>query len=229
MTSSQQPQLVSDDTVEAIVIDYLVQNPQFFERHPELLAELRIPHPSGAAVSLLEHQTRILRERNRTLQSRLDELLAVARDNDRLADRMHRLTLELMEAHNLDSAIFSLKDELRSNFECDAVAIKLLGAGDGEDWVQPDSSALTSFSHILQEPRPVCGRRLREQLQFLVSDSAVAIGSAALVPLVDNNQVVGLLAVGSYRPDHFHPGMGTVFLRQLGAIAGRALRRHLPT
>ncbi|HEX5514481.1 MAG TPA: DUF484 family protein, partial [Gammaproteobacteria bacterium] len=75
----------------------------------------------------------------------------------------------------------------------------------------------------------VCGRLLREQLQFLFSDSAVAIGSAALVPLVDNNKVVGLLAVGSYRPDHFHPGMGTVFLRQLGAIAGRALRRHLPT
>lgn|SRR5690606_4973717 len=227
MTSTQQPQFDADGIDEAGVIEYLLQNPDFLERHPQLLAELRIPHPCGPAVSLLEHQARVLRERNRTLQARLDELLAVARDNDRLADRIHRLTLELMDAQNLEAAVFCLKDELRSNFQCDAVTVKLLGEGDAAvDWVRPNAAELRAFPGLLNDPRPLCGRLHREQLEFLFGDSATAIGSAALVPLADG-QVVGLLAVGSYQPDRFHPGMGTVFLRQLGATAGRALRRHL--
>jgi uncharacterized protein YigA (DUF484 family) len=227
MTSNQQPQANVDDAVEAGVVEYLLQNPQFLERHPELLAELHIPHPCGAAVSLLEHQARILRERGRTLQSRLDQLLEVARDNDRLADRVHRLTLELMDAQNLEGVVFCLKDELRNNFQCDAVAVKLFGEGEpGQDWVRPNAAELRAFSAVLKDPRPICGRLIREQLEFLFGDTATAIGSAALVPLADG-QVLGLLAVGSYRADRFHPGMGTVFLRQLGATAGRALRRHL--
>src|SRR5690606_36444363 len=93
MTSTQQPRFDADGIDEAGVIEYLLQNPDFLERHPQLLAELRIPHPCGTAVSLLEHQARVLRERNRALQARLDELLAVARDNDRLAARTHPMTL----------------------------------------------------------------------------------------------------------------------------------------
>lgn len=226
MTSSQQPQHADDD-IEVIVIDYLLQNSLFFEQHPDLLAELRIPHPSGAAVSLLEHQVRVLRERNRNLQSRLDELLDVARDNDRLAERMHRLTLELMGAKSLDGVLFCLKDELRSNFDCDAVEIRLLGEGEpSQGWVELSPGEQKMFSRILKEPRPICGRLPRDQLQFLFGDTAMAIGSAALVPLADT-RLIGFLALGSYRTDRFHPGMGTVFLRQLGAGAGRALNRYL--
>lgn len=228
MTSSQQPQRVRDDSVDAtVVIDFLLQNPHFLERHPDLLAELHIPHPCGAAVSLLEHQARILRERNKTLQQRLDELLAVARDNDRLADRIHRLTLELMDAQHLDAVLLALKDELRKSFECDAVAVKLFGAGDSSDWIAADNPTLQAFNQFLKDPRPLCGRLSREQLQALFGDSATAIGSAALVPLIDT-KVIGLLGIGSYRPERFQAGMGTVFLRQLGATAGRALRRYLP-
>lgn len=224
MSSKQQPQV---EVVEAGITEYLLQNPEFLERHPELLAELQIPHPCGAAVSLLEHQIRILRDRGRTLRARLDQLLEVARENDRLADRVHRLTLELMDAQTVDSVVFCLKDELRSNFQCDAVAVRLFGEGEpAQDWVRPNAPELRTFSGLLQDPRPVCGRLAREQLAFLFGDSATAIGSAALVPLADG-QVLGLLAIGSYRADRFHPGIGTVFLRQLGATAGRAVRRCL--
>lgn len=227
MTSKQQPQAERDDAVETSVREYLVQQPDFFERHPDLLAELRVPHPCGGAVSLLEHQARVLRERNLTLQSRLDELLSVARDNDRLADRVHRLTLELMDTQSLEGVVFCLKDELRNNFQCDAVAVKLFGEGEpAEDWVRPNAAELRPFAAALRDKRPTCGRLAREQLNYLFGDTATAIGSAALVPMTDG-EVLGLLAVASYRPDRFHPGMGTVFLRQLGATAGRVIRRHM--
>lgn len=228
MTTQQQPN-VKEEAVEAGVAEFLSQNPDFFERHPELLLSLKVPHPCGPAVSLLEHQARLLRERLKGVQRRLDDLLAVARDNDRLAERLHQLTLELMEAGSLEAVLFSLKDELRNNFQTDAVAVRLFGEGDDHaEWIRPNHPELQRlFSNVLRDPRPVCGRLTREQLEFLFGDTATAIGSTALIPLIDG-RLLGLLAIGSYQPDRFHSGMGTVFLRQLGATLGRATRRYLP-
>jgi uncharacterized protein YigA (DUF484 family) len=227
MKTQQQAEL-TEDAVAAGVAEFLSQNPDFFERHPELLTEIKVPHPCGAAVSLLEHQARVLRERSQGLQRRLDELLTVARDNDRLSERMHALTLELMEAANVEAVLFTLKDALRSDFQVDALAVRLFGEVDDQpDWIRPNHPQLKSFESLLKEPRPICGRLSREQLQFLFGDTATAIGSTALVPLIDG-RLLGLLAIGSFRPDRFHPGQGTVFLRQLGTTVGRALRRYLP-
>lgn len=228
MSSSQQPQQQVDDVdIEAAVVEFLAQNPSFFTHHPDLLATLQIPHQSGRAVSLLEYQVRVLRDRNQALQSRLNELLNVARDNDRLAERMHRLTLELMKASSLESVIFCLQDELQTSFECDAVVLKLLGRGDSsQNWVELTAAQRKIFAQPLQEPRPICGRLPRAQLELLFGDTATAINSAALVPLHDTS-LIGFLAMGSYRPDRFHPGMGTIFLRQLGASAACALQRYL--
>ncbi|MDH3326971.1 MAG: DUF484 family protein, partial [Gammaproteobacteria bacterium] len=35
---------------------YLDKHPEFFQEYPELLVELKVPHPSGGAVSLIERQ-----------------------------------------------------------------------------------------------------------------------------------------------------------------------------
>jgi len=226
MTTPQQLQANEDD-VESGVAAFLQRNPDFFLRRPELLHELRIPHDSGAAISLLEYQARVLRERTKLLQTRLDELLAVARDNDRLADRLHRLTLELMDADSLEAVIDCLISSLRNNFQMDAVVVRLFGEGDPQfDWIRPNDANLGVFTNLLRDPRPICGRLTRDQLEFLFGDTATAIGSTALVPLEDG-RTLGMLAIGSFQTDRFHPGQGTVFLRQLGATVGRAMRRYL--
>jgi len=46
------------------VIRFLVENPNFFDQHPEALSELSISHVSYGAVSLVERQVAVLRERN---------------------------------------------------------------------------------------------------------------------------------------------------------------------
>lgn len=227
--SIQEQQAYQDGLDDETVLDYLVRHPDFLLRHPELLGDLDLPHDCGSAISLPQYQARVLRGRLKQLQLRLDELLAVARDNDRLSERMHRLTLELIDADSFDAAVFSLKDALRSDFSADAVALRVFSehADDNQpELIRAEHPALAAFAAVLAEQKPLCGRFTREQLNFLFGDTATAIGSAALIPLVDG-KVIGLLAVGSYKPDHFHSGQGTVFLRQLGAIAGRALKRQL--
>ena len=51
---------LSDDDV----VRYLRNHGDFFGRHPTLLTDLSLPHDSGQAISLVERQVAILRERN---------------------------------------------------------------------------------------------------------------------------------------------------------------------
>ena len=72
------------------VLNFLRQSPDFFLRHPSALSELSLPHESGQAVSLIERQIDILRERNMTMRRRMNELLqaeSVAQHNQ---DSGHR-------------------------------------------------------------------------------------------------------------------------------------------
>ena len=97
---SDQDQLVKLDSES--VAAYLRQHPEFFVDHEELIPELRIPHQPGEAVSLVERQVKLLRERNIEMRHRLSQLMDVARDNDRLFDKTRRLVLDLLDAASLE-------------------------------------------------------------------------------------------------------------------------------
>ena len=81
---------------------YLREHLDFFEQHHDLLAEITLPHESGVAVSLVERQVSILRERNIDMRNRLSKLLDNARDNDKLFDKSKRLVLSLIEGQDTE-------------------------------------------------------------------------------------------------------------------------------
>ena len=110
---------------EELIADYLISHPDFFERHPKALAAIDIPHPTGDAVSLIERQVRTLRDQSVNYRGQLEELITVARENDALAKRLHRLTLALIETQTFDEVLNTLQDELREQFKADAVEMKL--------------------------------------------------------------------------------------------------------
>src|ERR1700678_1736498 len=101
------------------VADYLQSHPDFFERNAALLAKLRLPHmrDSGATVSLVERQVEVLRERNQALERKLKELVEVARANDALSERIHRLTQRLFGARSLPETIGAAEASLREDFD----------------------------------------------------------------------------------------------------------------
>ena len=77
----------------------------------EIVTGLQLSHTSGKAVSLIERQVQVLRHQTETLNSRLVELVNVARDNDRLSSRMHQMTVDLLQAGSLVAP-----DRLRFDF-----------------------------------------------------------------------------------------------------------------
>lgn len=213
------------------VAEFLSEHPGFFEERADLVARLRVPHPSGGAVSLVERQMSILRQQNRQLERKLVDLLEIARGNDALVEKMHRLTLALIEADDLESTVHTIQDQLRNTFNADFVAMYVFTAPPDADLPGPlrlvarDHPALDGFSGFLDSGRPLCGRLKPAQLEYLFGDDADAVASAALVALGEKPPL-GMLGIGSRRKDAFTPAMSTLYLGRLGDLVGHALRHH---
>src|SRR5277367_6797786 len=119
MTTSQARGIKHEGLNDTTVAEYLQTYPDFFERNSALLAKLRLPHlrDVGATVSLVERQVEVLRERNQSLERKLKELVDVARANDALAVRIHRLSQRLIRAHTLLETINAVEASLREDFD----------------------------------------------------------------------------------------------------------------
>ena len=124
MSSATEPesQTLTDDDVVA----YLRADRDFFQRHSSLLSELNLPHDSGQAVSLIERQVAILRERNMQMRRRMNELLRAAKDNDELFAKTRTLTLELLNVHNWHELNEVLATYMLADFQADFVCAHLL-------------------------------------------------------------------------------------------------------
>jgi uncharacterized protein YigA (DUF484 family) len=218
--TADNPSIPVDD-----IENYLQEHPDFFESRPELLAEMIISHPSGQAVSLIEHQIRVLRDKNGQLEHKLLDLVAVARDNEHLSTQLHHLALGLLEAENLDAVLSISQELLRNELKADHVCIRLIGQEEEGLHGMTNDIANAQFADLFVANRPVCGRLSDEQKSELFGEEGEAIASSVLVPLQDPERL-GILAVGSHDEQRFHPGMGTLFMGTLGELVSRAIRRH---
>jgi uncharacterized protein YigA (DUF484 family) len=238
MSSATKSEISSDQTDtpnEQSVADFLQAHRYFFERHQTLLTTLRVPHRPGAAVSLVERQVATLRQSNLQLESKLRDLVDVARSNDQLADKVHDLATQLLAAGSRAQAVGVAEELLRRSFNADQSVLVLFETDTVGEFgefgnkarrflrlVERNDAALGPFKTFLTNSEPRCGTIRDSQKAFLFGPDADEIGSAALVPLGEN-AATGLLAIGSHDVEYFHPGKSTDFLARLGDLLGCAL------
>lgn len=222
---SQNPDVLLD---EALIARYLEAHPGFFERHADVLRDLRLQHPSGRAVSLIERQVSALRERNTELRHRLNQLLDNARQNDRLFERSKRLVLALLECQELGDLVDALYYSFDKEFGIPFSRLILFRDTEeqGNLYCVREENARLHLGRHLKTSRAVGGGLNREEIAFLFQQDQHRVGSAAMVPLY-YNQLLGVLAVGHEDPKHYQAGMGTLFLTHIGEVLNRLLGRHL--
>ena len=208
---------------EEAVARYLEQNPDYFQRHPELLARIAlVHHVGGRAVSLIERQVQVLRDENRKVQRQLRELLGNARDNDALTARLHRFALAMLDARTRDDALDAASDILHQEFSLDGVRILVRGHAGAAG----DDRLLDDLLARVKDGRPVCGEAPEPTLlRRLFGEHATDLKTWALVAL-GGASPFGAVAVASRDPYRFHAGQGTVFLTRLGELLTHALARH---
>jgi hypothetical protein len=210
------------------VAAFLRRNPRFLNEFPDLALGLVVPREEGRATSLASYQLDVLRDKNRELNKRLQELFHVAQENERLTVRTHQLTLALMRARNAADTLIAMVASLTEDFQGDIVRVVLHDPVEGlesAEWLQVlprDAAMLAPFAEFFRNDEPLCGRLQQDKLDVLFEARVYEVQSCALLPLANR----GLVAIGSRDPNRFYPGMGTLFLRLMGDTLVAALSRY---
>lgn len=219
MNSQENTELVVEQD-EAFVADYLYRNRDFFTNNQHLLTRISIPHESGKAVSLVERQLGLYREKCNNLESHLNELVEVAKSNEELGVKLNRLACDIISSETMQELQTHLAETLHSEYAVDRLALHFL------DDVAPDSyKSADSYGQgelkIVRDSMAgrdiLCGRINDVQRIGLFGEEAINIESAGLVWL-NTEKEFGLMALGSTDTEQFSSEKGTVFLSQLRAL-----------
>ncbi|MEY4505644.1 MAG: hypothetical protein RL297_222 [Pseudomonadota bacterium] len=213
---------------EEDIADYLINTPDFFERHAALLASVQLTSPHGQrAVSLQERQAEMLREKIRHLELKAANMIRFGQENTVTATRLHDWTLTLLQTADANTLPQVLVQSVRERFAVPQVALRVWGVQPefvGAPHVCPPDEAVQDFARALD--KPLCGPNTGVLVvQWLDDPSAVA--SVAVVALREpqGGAVFGVLVMGSDDPQRFGVDMGTDFLGHLSALASAALQR----
>ncbi|MFY9460497.1 MAG: DUF484 family protein [Aquabacterium commune] len=215
------------------IANYLINTPGFFERHAPLLAAVQLTSPHGQrAVSLQERQMEMLRDKIKGLERRIMDMIRHSQENEAIAQRLHRWIRAVMLAHDDARLPEVLQTELQHEFLIPQVGLRLWGSPDHP--LKPELAGLPSAQDISDDARsfarslslPYCGINAGfEASRWLEDGNTVA--SLALLPLVHDGEVFGLLVLGSPDPTRYTADMGLEFLTELGEVASAALARLL--
>lgn len=201
------------------VARYLRGNPGFFQQHPGLFTELLLPDPhDGKAVSLLERQALMLRERVKALENRLAELIRIGRDNDALTRHLVDWTKALLAEPDRGRTLQVAVEELKKVFAVPLAEIRTFGEPPAADeaaaarWVSAMSAPICSSDPELA-PLGTLGHQWSHVRSF------------AVVPLrqAERTQAFGMIALGSSDPARFDAALGTALLSRIGELASAAL------
>ena len=229
MSATEENNQENSNITDDMLLEYLQRNPDFFTKHPSVLAELEVPHQQDGAVSLVERQVAVLREQNQQTRKRLHELIEIARQNEELARRMHKLALTLMDAGDPRDVFNTIYDNLKKNFHADRAVVRLFAdpafvdTFPTDEFAGKETSEQTLFKAIIDKRMPLSGRMKHQQQVFLFGDDGDDIASSVLVPLHGEGWG-GILAIGSFDAERFQPGMGVELLANLGEILSFILK-----
>ena len=214
------------------IAHYLTRHQDFFEQHPQLLSQMQLPHPhEGQAISLVERQSLMLRERVKALESRVAEMVRHGQENDAIAEKLISWVRSLLTETDPVALPATLIDELKRIFEVPYAALRLWNAQPALatlDCSRAVESDTITFANSMRVP--FCGSNVGfEAASWLGHDGVVK--SVALLPLrFEMNsgadpETFGMLVLGSADADRFDSSMGTAFLERIAELSSAALAR----
>ena len=198
----------SDTISDEQVCNYLLNHPQFFAQHPDLLEKLVIPHEQNGAVSLVELQSEQLRKKVRLLNHKLSQLISIAKQNEQIYRIYADLNLRILKCHDVSDLQFTLEEVLQDQLRLSSVALKPFTGAHALPEIQRRLFIEKRFKH----EQFFFGRLSEHEHKLLFSDQETQ--SVALLLLGESGEL-GILAIGSKDAEHFHPDMDTLLITQL--------------
>lgn len=224
-----QESINSDDIplTDELVVSYLEDNPEFFNRNNSLMTSLRLTDEQRGTVSLVERQQQQLRQKVYGLEDEITQLMSVANHNEQLFVLYSDLYLRLLDCESAEELLDCLHQ----------ATTELLSLSSFRLWLIPSNN--TEVSHHSLSTNDCAGvmqnrltndeyyfGRLQESEQTLIF-SKPCTGSVVLIKLTHDENPVGFLAIGSADAHHFDPRMDTLLLTQFKRLVAKLLHQQL--
>lgn len=247
---------IGNDITDDAVINYLIRNPEFFVGNQDILTRLRIPHDAGKAVSLIEKQVSVLRSKCGHLEKSLLDLIAVARQNESLHQRLHLLNQEIITASNLTDIVALTQTCLQTSFNAEDVHLLLIAPApkraprkktsdkaaaskpaprqrapkleqiEGATMVRHTDKRVKQFDALFEGAQTICGMPSDEQLITMAGQRHANVGSAAMIPLQFERKL-GVVMLTSRDESRFGANKGVMFLNQMGELLSRRIHSYV--
>jgi uncharacterized protein YigA (DUF484 family) len=216
--TTQMAPITEDD-----IANYLANTPDFFERHAELLASVQLTHPhSQRAVGLQERQALMLRDKIKSLEHRIMDMIRHGHENMVLTDKLHRWACDMLAAPAADLPVLAV-DNIRELFQVPQVALRLWDVSDADAaYAQGVTPSVREQAAALETPYVGASAGF-EAVQWLGEPAqAASVALMALRP-APGQDAFGLLVLASPDAQRFNSQMGTELLERLAQLAGAAL------
>ena len=212
------------------VAHYLKKHPDFFINRDSLLEEITLPHESGKAISLLERQVKILRERSIESRHNLNALMENAKYNDQLFSVTRTLILALLIEDDVSQIASATEANLNTQPGIDASSVILFETDhlynventrlESTDFLQE------SFPTLLRDRKTICKAIEKDTANFLFPHRGSGIRTVALCP-IGRERMLGVLAIGNKAQDYFNPDLDTLFLDFIGEVLESIIIRKI--
>lgn len=205
---------------------FLTENPDFFQRHADLFASLRIPHPNETrAISLGERQILTLRTKAKELEWKLSSLVHNASGNEKISKTLTSWCGRMLAEPDPQKLPGHIVRSLSDLFDLPAIALRLWDlpalASDNE-FSQDVTDNIRQYAHTLA--KPYCGPLQDQEAASWLGSKPASLAIVALKPH-NRTQPFGLLVLGSDDPERFTADMGTTFLETINDLASASLSR----
>ena len=190
---------------------FFLENPEFFAQHPDLLEKIKLPHEHKGSVSLVEIQSEQLRQKVRQLNFKLNQLVSIAKQNEKIYRVYTDLNVQLLRCEGVAEVQFTLEDVLQERLQLSSAVIKSFKGPHAIPELQQRLFTEKRFKNT----NFFFGRLSQHERQLLFGESPAE--SVALMLLGDNREL-GILGISSSDASHFTPDMDTLLLQQLQQV-----------
>ena len=230
MKSEEKTKQIAIEDPEAIR-EYLAQNPDFFVENSDLLTELNLPHGQNGAISLVEKQVSMLRERDKASRVKLDEFLKAAKQNDDIFKKSQFMILGLVESEDQASFLKNLEKGFKRDFKSSAYSLLIFGSEPKQinhfTSVVSKDTAKEYVASLIRSTKPTLGVLRPAEQDFLFRHQSEKVKSAVVLSVREGREQIALLAIGNSDPNYFQPGMGTLFVQFIADVLARLIPRFL--
>lgn len=203
---------------ERDVLAWLEGHPAFFAKHAERLTSATLPKKTGNILSLHAAKANQAEKAANKLEVTHQRLLTRAEENTLIVSQIFAATLDIIACTTLADLRQTLQTSLPQHLGVEAM--RFIRCSE-----TPSATTLTSdeIDDLCRDGTVTLRHLAKAEDRAMYGPKGKLIQSDCLLHLTHNGQTLGLIALGSTNPTHFHAGQSTHLARYLAHVVATCL------